>query len=258
MLSTMSVHDDSVQRGPRRAHSMPVRFATDTASQLKAVSEAFSQPTRRSSRYDSPSSPLEAFQNDSRPHRSDMGERDRNPRGSVTQEEGSRGARRGRLDVFNTRYVKLEQPRFGSDDDESERRHRYDRQPSSGNRYNDDESSSSDDDSDRESSTDAYEFALSHHSNSQNGQDAASLSVSELSEKDTVENSPTPAKSPTPGKIYRVLRSKYTGERYYGGLHSAKLTVINDVCHGPEKGRPSLFRWAYVPSFPFLTHRMCN
>lgn len=89
-----------------------------------------------------------------------------------------------------------------------------------------------------------YSFSLSRHTRSPLSEDETLGSVSEPSEKDPKTPEPQSFEKVAPaGKVYGVLRSRYTGDGIIGGLQTAKLTFIRDATSGIRKGPSPIFRW---------------
>jgi hypothetical protein len=90
----------------------------------------------------------------------------------------------------------------------------------------------------------AYAFSLSRHSRSPLSDDGTVTSVSEPSEKDPkIPEAQSFDNGSLTGKVYGVLRSRYTGDGVIGGLQTAKLTFAHDVTLGIRKGPSPIFRW---------------
>jgi hypothetical protein len=113
----------------------------------------------------------------------------------------------------------------------------------SGNPYQGD-FSSSDSETDSFDYCAGYSFSLSRHTRSPLSEDGTVTSVSELSGKDPKTTEPQSFENGAPaGKVYGVLQSRYTGDGVIGGLQTAKLTFTHDAAPGIRKGSSPVFRW---------------
>lgn len=114
----------------------------------------------------------------------------------------------------------------------------------SGNPYQGD-FSSSDSETDSLDYFAGYSFSLSRHTRSPLSEDGTVTSASELPGKDpkTTERQSF-ENGAQAGKVYGILQSRYTGDGVIGGLQTAKLTFTHDAAPGIRKGPSPVFRWA--------------
>jgi hypothetical protein len=93
----------------------------------------------------------------------------------------------------------------------------------------------------------AYDFNLSRENKSPLIPDSSTDSVTEVSENAPImSEAQNPASGSKPLKVLHVIRSQYTGDGATGGLQAAQLTAMHDANQIPRKGVQPLLRWMSV------------